>query len=305
MNDKPSRPTMAQLRALVAVAAHGSYSEAALETDQSQSTLSHAIQDLERNLGARLLERGRSGAKLTTLGTRVLEHARDAVQSLEALEQEVALETGSLRGTVRVMSYRSLATHVLPGALQRFRALYPGVTIDLQDGGRVDRFIPDYLHQDAIDVGLLDVPTESSDLLEFDLVRDEYVLVSSDSIPVPRTWADIQKHPYIMGDGTCTRRIRQHWDSFDCPLIPAFSVSEDGVILSMVAQGLGISVMPSLAAHPLPPGVRVGSLPVPLERRLGLAVTRRKMTIPAIRAFVETVLQHVEQHPLESPLQRH
>jgi DNA-binding transcriptional LysR family regulator len=304
MTEKPSKPTLPQLRALIAVATHGSYSLAALETDQSQSTLSHAIQDLERTLGARLLERGRMGARLTPLGLRTLHHARDALTSLEALEQEVMLERGGLLGLIRVMAYRSLGTHLLPGAVQSFRAQHPGVNLELHDGGRGDRAIDECLHRDTIDVGLLDIPTDTGDLLEFEVARDEYLLLTHESAPVPRTWAEIQTQPYIQGDSICTRYVRQHWDAFGCPLRPAFTVTEDSVILGMVAQNLGITVMPSLAAFPLPAGVRASPLPVPLERRLGLAVTRRKMTVPAIRAFVETVLQHVAAHPLETPPMR-
>ena len=299
MQRKPARPTLLQLRALTAIAAHGSYSAAALETDSSQSTLSHAIQDLERNLGAKLLERGRMGAKLTALGQRVVEHARDAITSLEALEQEVMLERGGLTGTIRMMSYRSLATHLLPGAVQIFQRQHPKVSLEFlseaPDAGRIEDFVRD----GRADIGLLELPDVGGDLMEFELTRDQYVLLSSSAKPAPRTWSEIQAQPFITDGDVCSRALRTHWHANGLTLIGAYTVQSDSAILGMVAQGLGISVMPSLAAQPVLAGVRVSAIPVPLERRLGIVVTRRKLRVPAIRAFVDTVRGYAASHPLE------
>ena len=82
-----SRVTLSQLRTFVTVVETGTYSEAALELGTAQSTLSHAINELERTLGKKLLERGRHGATPTAFGQAILEHAHDALNALEALEQ--------------------------------------------------------------------------------------------------------------------------------------------------------------------------------------------------------------------------
>ena len=299
MQRKPARPTLLQLRALTAIALHGSYSAAALETDSSQSTLSHAIQDLERNLGATLLERGRMGAKLTPLGWRVVEHARDAITSLEALEQEVMLETSGLSGTIRMMSYRSLATHLLPGAVQVFQVQHPKVSLEFLSEASEFGGIEEYVRDGRADIGLLELPNVGGDLMEFELTRDQYVLLSSAAKPAPRTWSEIQAQPFITDGDVCSKALRAHWNANGLTLVGAYTVQSDSAILGMVAQGLGISVMPSLAAQPVLAGVRVSAIPVPLERRLGIVVTRRKLRVPAIRAFVDTVRAFAESHPLE------
>lgn len=299
MQRKPARPTLLQLRALTAIALHGSYSAAALETDSSQSTLSHAIQDLERNLGATLLERGRMGAKLTALGQRVVEHARDAITSLEALEQEVMLETSGLTGTIRMMSYRSLATHLLPGAVQVFQKQHPNVSLEFMSEAPEFGGIEEYVRDGRADLGLLELPNIGGDLLEFELARDQYVLLSSSAQPAPTTWGEIQAQPFIHDGGICSKALRTHWSANGLTLVGAYTVQSDSAILGMVAQGLGISVMPSLAAQPVLAGVRVSAIPAPLERRLGIVVTRRKLRVPAIRAFVDTVRGYAASHPLE------
>jgi DNA-binding transcriptional LysR family regulator len=291
------RPSLAQLRALVAIAQYGSFSAAALEIDTSQSALSHAIRELEETLGARVLERGRLGAKLTPLGTRVLAHARDAMTSLEALEQEAMLERGGLRGTVRITSLRSLGTHFLPSAIREFRSRYPEVKLQFVDEPRPHHLIDLAVRDGEVDVGLMELPC-NADLLEFELGRDEYALLTSSALPAPsiESWADFSAHTIIVDD-ECNRRVFQH--HYPTALGNGLRITEDSVILGMVAGGLGISVMPMLAASPIPNGVRVQPLPEPLERRLGLAVTRRRMTVPAVRAFVENLRDYATRHPLE------
>ena len=287
--------TLTQLRALLAVVEHGTYSAAALELDQSQSTLSHAVAELERALGAKLLERGRHGATPTTLGLRVLKHAREALTAVEALEQEAMLERQGLTGTIRVISLRSIATHLLPPVLHRFRLEHPGVQFELLEEGPEDDRMDAAVRDGRADVGLLDLPT-NDDLLEFELARDEYVLLwpHEPKRTRPPTWADIAAKPYIACDSGCMRHLRAHWAEHGLRLEGEYRIRQDSVIVSMVAQGLGISVLPTLAIHPLPAGVTAYPLPAPLERRLGIAVTRRKMTVPAIRAFVQALRDEVE-----------
>jgi DNA-binding transcriptional LysR family regulator len=288
------RPSLAQLRALVVIAQHGSFSAAALESDGSQSALSHAIRELEEILGARVLERGRLGARLTPLGERVLLHARDALSSVEALEQEAMLERGGLRGTVRVVSLRSLGTHFLPRALAQFRRDYPQVGIEFVNEPRPHHAMEHLVRDGRVDVALQEL-RDAPDLLEYELGRDEYALLSSSDQRVA-SWAELVAQTVIV-DVECSQRVfAEH-----SPLEPKNTVQimEDSVILGMVAGGLGVSVMPLLAAAPLPEGVYAQPLPDPLERRLGVVVTRRRLTVPVVRAFVEHLRAYAARHGLQ------
>jgi DNA-binding transcriptional LysR family regulator len=288
-----SRVTLTQLRALVAIAQHGSYSQAALETMQSQSTLSHAINELEKSFGAKLFERGRQGAKLTSLGQRTLEHAQNAIEASSAFEQEIAITKNNLSAHIRIMSIRSAATHILPPIISGFTLRFPKITFEFFDEGDNDHPISDALREGRADIGILETPFQNDGLLEFEIATDEYLLLERDN-PKGRThptWASVSDKPFILCVGGCNKRIRQHWETHVGPLEPTLRIHEDSVILGMVAQGLGISVLPRLAIEPLPLGVRATPLPTPLERRISLAVTRRQLKTPAIREFVASVRQ--------------
>ena len=128
-----SRIKISQLRALVAVALHGNLSEAALHLELSQSAVSHAIASLEQELGVLLLSRGRHGALLTPVGERVISHARSVLQLLEAVVKEANLEKGLHGGQVRIASFRSVATNVLPAVIARFRIHFPEITVAITE----------------------------------------------------------------------------------------------------------------------------------------------------------------------------
>jgi DNA-binding transcriptional LysR family regulator len=291
-----SKITLTQLRALVSIAQHGSYSEAALETMQSQSTLSHAISELERGLDTKIFERGRRGASLTELGKRLLEHAQNVVYSVEALEQEVQLEQAGLSGTVKIMSFRSAATFILPPIISSFMERFPSINFEFLEEGDTENPVEEAVRSGRADIGILESPFNYDGLISFELARDEYLLLESSKRRAARTWQDLQKQPFILCVGGCITHVRQHWEQHGINLEPAFRIRDDSVVLGMVAQGLGISIMPRLAIEPLPAGIRASPLPTPLERIMSVVVTRRKLRQPAIREFTQAIRNAVGQN---------
>ena len=83
---------ISQLQVLVTIGQCGSFSDAALQLDMSQSAVSRAIASLENELNVPLFVRGRMGAKLTTIGERVVTHAQQILELRESIEYEVNLE---------------------------------------------------------------------------------------------------------------------------------------------------------------------------------------------------------------------
>jgi DNA-binding transcriptional LysR family regulator len=285
-----SRVTLAQLRAFVSVAMHGSYSEAALVTLQSQSTLSHAIQELERSLEAQVFERGRRGASLTELGKRLLEHAKHALEGVDALEQEAWLTKKGMKGKIRIMSIRSAATFLLPPIMSGFIERFPGVTFELLEEGDDDNPIEEAVRSGYADVGILESPHNGDGLVGFELYRDDYLLLESKKRRAVKSWQEMQKQPFILVTGGCTRHLREHWEnSGGVRLEPAFRIREDSVALGMVGQGMGVSILPRLAVEPLPSDVRASLLPTPLERVMSVVYTRRKLRQPVVREFVAAI----------------
>lgn len=286
-----ARVTISQLRTLLKICETGSYSEAALELNQSQSTLSHAIVELEHILGKRVLERGRQGAKPTPFGMRILSHARNALSAIEALEQEAQLERDGLKVTLKIATIRSLGSHVLPGVIRDFQLEHPGVQFELLDYDGGDELIPVSVLDGTADIGLVQLMQAAPpELLEWEIARDEYVVVwKDDKRSLTPSWTELRATPFIRNLSSCGKQLQAHLHEINQELEPAFNVGDDGVVVSMVNHGLGFSIMPALAVHPLPNGVISFPLPDPLIRRLGVMTSRAKSVTPAVKAFIEAM----------------
>jgi DNA-binding transcriptional LysR family regulator len=280
---------LSQLRAVVAVANHGNFSEAALELNLSQSAISHAIATLEKELGVPLFARGRYGAVLTPAGEQILHHARQALQHLEMMQKAANLQKGLQGGQVRIASFRSVASRLLPKVIAKFRQRCPEVTVTI-----IER--PDYLdvertlREGRADIGITYLPT-SDEFEAWEIVRDEYVALLPPTASVRRTritWEDLAAYPLVLLPCLpCGRNLHNHVMTLAPSLNTASEIQEDSTIVSMVVQGLGAAILPRLAAEPIPKELHVYSLPVPVERVIGVAALSDALHVPAVFAFLD------------------
>lgn len=279
---------ISQLKVLVTIGQCGSFSDAAILLDMSQSAVSRAIASLENELDVPLLVRGRLGAKLTTIGERVVAHAQQILDLRESIEYEVNLEKALYNGRLRIASFRSAATHLLPSKIASFQRAYPRVEVSL------DEFDPAGVEQALLsgeaDLGLLPLPRSDS-FTTWEIARDEYVVLlpkTNHGKVTPITWDDLSTRSFILLNyAECTTAVKEHWSRWQQPLKVAYNVKEDSTIVSMVAQGLGAAILPRLAAMPIPDTVESRPLPVPLERVIGIAILANVPPSPAVTRFLE------------------
>ncbi|NEQ55675.1 MAG: LysR family transcriptional regulator [Leptolyngbya sp. SIO3F4] len=280
---------ISQLKVLVTIGQCGSFSDAALQLDVSQSAVSRAIASLENELKVPLLVRGRLGAKLTTVGERVVIHAQQILDLRESIEYEVNLEKALYNSRLRIASFRSAATHLLPPKIAEFQRSYPRVDVSL------DEFDPSGVEQalrtGSADLGLLPLP-RSEDFITWEITRDEYVVLlpKKEKITTKITWDELSHRSFILLNyAECTTAVKEHWSRWQQPLKVAYNVKEDSTIVSMVAQGLGAAILPRLAAMPIPETVESRPLPVPLERVIGVAILANVPPAPAVTRFLEVL----------------
>ena len=281
---------LSQLRAIVAVAEVGNFSEAALLLRLTQSTVSHSIASLEEELGVPLFVRGRHGATPTPAGERISHYAREVLQLIDLMQQEAQSQRSLKGGQVRIAAFRSVATHVLPAALSQFHSQFPEVATTIVECG-VHTDIEQILRDGRADIGFTYLPT-SDEFEAWEILRDEYVVLfppSTQTIPHPLTWEELANLPLILPpeDQPCEIELYKHFDTFAPSLNIAHKINQDSTIVSMVMQGLGVGILPLLAAEPLPSGIQVESLPVPFERIIGVIVLANALHVPAVFAFLE------------------
>jgi DNA-binding transcriptional LysR family regulator len=289
---KESGIKLSQLRALVLVAERNNFSEAALELGVSQSAVSHAIATLEEELGIVLLSRGRHGANLTPVGERITKHAKDMLELLGSITKEALMSKGLKGGEVRIASFRSVATHVLPEIIARFRSEFPGISVTIvEHRGYED--VEEALREGRADIGFTCIPT-TAEFEAWELMRDEYLLLLPPMWHPPKTpitWEELATYPMIMpieGD-YCSVLIREHFAKLKQHINAIYEIQEDSTIIGMVAQGLGATIMARMAAEPLPPEIKIYHLPVPLERVIQVVILAESLHPPAVFAFLNTL----------------
>ncbi|MCU0533273.1 MAG: LysR family transcriptional regulator [Hydrococcus sp. Prado102] len=284
---------ISQIQALVAVAEYGKFSEAALELDLSQPAISHAIATLEEELGVLLFARGRHGAVVTPAGERIVCHARQILDRIEMMYKEANLHKGLHGGQVRIASFRSVATYVLPFVIAKFQQEFPEVSISL-----IERFsyqdVEQCLHDGKVDIGITYLPT-SNNFEAWEILQDEYIalLPPSANLKAPQiSWEDLAAYSCVWLPALpCGRNLHESLKILAPTLPVAYDIQEESTIVNMVKQGLGAAILPRLAAEPIPKKIKVYSLPVPLYRTIGVATLAEAFHIPPVFAFLEIFKQ--------------
>lgn len=280
------------LKALVAVAERGSFTGAAVALAISQSSLSHAIADLEQQLGASLFVRGRRGAQLTEAGRRVLVHARQALASLESIRVEADGIRGALSGRLRIGSIPSATVDLLPKAMAQFARRHPGVDLVLlEEPSQGMQQLVEWLGNGTIDVALLETPVSGAEVVP--LIQDELCAIVSSRSPLAGhkqlSVRELAKEPFILSRYSTERLIHAAYAREGLAPAIRFELQDLGTLVSMVREGLGISIVPKVA-FPVPPtGVSLISVSPRIRRQLGHAVNPLYRPSPAAEAFVEAL----------------
>ncbi len=287
----PNKIKLSQLRALVAIAECGNFSEAALKLDVTQSTISHAIATLEDELGVTLLQRGRHGARLTPVGDRITDHARDVLSLLDTIGSEANQARGVQGGNLRIASFRSVATHVLPGAIARLHRRYPTIAISVHEMDEVHQ-LKQALFKGEVDLCVAETINDD-DVETLHIFDDDYVALLPPGYR-PKTGTltvdDMRQMPIIgSSHSSCGLRIRTVLGAQEHPLEIAYCIRHDSSMVAMVQQGLGIAILPRLAAEPVPPDVQIVSMPFPISRPIGATILKDALHTPALYAFLDAL----------------
>ena len=240
------------------VATRGSFSEAAVALSFTQPAISQQIARLERQLGTRLLARDARGVTLTPAGEVLLRHAEAVLAQLRAAEAEVRSVAGVERPRLRVGAFPSAAASIMPPALAALRAAHPSADVGM-------RVVEAPQALDALRTGELDVAMLlDSELTPLEVpVGVEAVAVLDDPLLVALPYshplagrasvalADLRDEEWMVCgiDGTCTDSnvvLRACDEAGFAPRI-GFESDDYSAVQGMVASGMGVALIPSLA----------------------------------------------------------
>jgi LysR family hydrogen peroxide-inducible transcriptional activator len=248
-------PTLRQLQYLKLLAQTGSFSRAAEAAFVTQPTLSAGIQELEKILGAPMVDRSRSGVILTAAGAEAVSRAGTILAQAEDLVQACRSAGQPLEGRLRLGVIPTIAPFLLPAALPVLRKRHPKLRLFLRED-MTQRLIAD-LKAGALDITLIALPYDVSGL-EWAHVSHDALLAAFPaghplaSTPTVATGALDAETLILLEDGHC---LRDHALAA-CGLGPQKPTHEEGfaatslaTLVQMVGSGLGVSLLPAMAVE--------------------------------------------------------
>lgn len=275
-------------RAFVTTVEYGSFTKAAEILNYSQSGISRMIGDLESEWRVTLLERNKSGVKLTSDGLKLLPHAKAICAEFEKLQMQVDELSGLQSGIIRIGTFSSVATHWLPNIIREFQKDYPGIDYELLLGDYTE--IEEWIATGRVDCGFLRLPTHpefETIFLHRDNLRvilpEDHPLAESDKFPVEALCSD----PFMLLEKGAKAEISEIFERNNLTPKVHFTTWDDYAIMSMVESGLGISILPELILKRIPYRIVSKELDVPAYRNIGLALRSQKTASLAVKRFLE------------------
>ncbi len=280
--------TFSQYIALKTLIETGSFSETGMKLNLTQSTISHAINNLEKEFDITLIHRHRNNIKLTSEGEILFEYIHTILQQQEQLENEIAKLKNLVSGTLHIGVIPSVSLTLIPKVLAYFEEYHPNLHIRLIDGD-YDQ-IEEWLQTGVIDLGFLVNPVPKK-FACIPLFQDALVCIMSEMHPLAKqAQLDIQQlkdERWIMPKRNIDRDVNQLLFQNDIRPVIAYEIAVDQVILSMVNANLGISVLPETLLQFSPKTLVKKHFTTPYLRSVGIAYNREGQLSSSAKKFIE------------------
>ena len=286
----------ARCRAFLAAAETGSFSRAAEVLRYTPSGVNQLVSALEKEVGFSLFSRSTKGVALTANGQLLLPVIREILHQEDRLFELSAQMNGLLIGTVTIAAYSSIATHWLPAVIRAFQQDYPHVEIKLMEG--IWQEVSQWLEERTADIGFLsyqeNMPFEWIPLAEdpmLALLPRNHPLAGADCYPLKRCEQDSFIMPALGCDDDVEALFRHYG------IVPKirFTTMENFSAMSMVEQGLGISIMNQLITE----GHICNVVKLPLaptaQITMGAALHSRVDASPAVKMFLKYAVRMLTQ----------
>jgi molybdate transport repressor ModE-like protein len=285
------------MRLLVEVGRGGSVSAAARAVGIGQPSASEHLRILEGAAGQRLVERNGRGSRLTEAGETLALHAAQALQTLDAGEEELRRLAGLESGTIHIGASTTPGIYLLPDTLGCFRRDHPNVTVEVEiasSGEMLDRLLAGRLQLALVG----EVETDERVLLE-PFLADEIVGVAKPGLLALRDGrarkADLARQTLLVRErSSSTRRVTERALA-DAGVWPGrvWELDSSEAIKRAAREGLGISFLSRYAvAEEIERGelerFRLAGSPA-LERKLYVARLPRRPLSPSERGFLATL----------------
>lgn len=262
-----------KLKAFLAAEKCKSFSAAASEFSYTPSALSHMMDSLEAELGVKLFHRTHTGVEATEAGLQLKKYFCALIDAEQQLYEAAGVLSASSVVTLRIGTYHSIASQLLPELLNGFKQQYPHIKASI----RIGDTLRTWLEEDLADIILSDVCPDGA-VKWYPLLEEEYVaVVPSDCFPGRRSIRreELYAFPFIQ---TNESKLHSYFDSTQFAEIIQLESIEDTTTVSLVKERIGVAVLPHLVMKKRIRGVRILTLEPTITRSLGIAVKAGKLS---------------------------
>jgi LysR family hydrogen peroxide-inducible transcriptional activator len=242
--------TLRQLRYLTALARHRHFGRAAEDCAVTQPALSMQVRELEREVGAELVERRPGDIALTDTGLEVTARAEQILIATRDLV-DFARHRAVLSGPLRLGIIPTLAPYILPRVLPKLQVDYPQLRLEVRE--TQTKMLLDELRRGALDAVMLALPAEDADVETLPLFTDAFLLaVPAGEAAKTRTRVNIedvdQRRLILLEEGHCLRDQALAFCGTARRDAPAsLGATSLATVMQMVANGYGVTLLPQVA----------------------------------------------------------
>lgn len=297
-----------RLSVFVEVERRRSFSAAADALSYTQSAVSHHIGRLELELGVRLIDRGPRSFELTPAGATLLVHAERILAAIGDAEADVEAAAGKSPRRVRLGSFQTAGSTIVAEAIALARSADPALQLSLIEGEAADTL--ERLRAGEIDLGVVfddpGRPLRDADIMFHELTTDRMLLALCSDHPAavgdPVELATLHDEAWIEGAGAetpCTLILLDACERTGFQPTVAFNSGDFRVVLRLVAVGVGVALVPELAADRLPEGVVLRTLAGdPLHRRIRAVTSREREQSSASQSMLDALRTTARRLPM-------
>lgn len=276
----------------------GSFSKAAEAMGYSQSAMSQMISSLENEMSIKLVNRFRTGTKLTLEGEELYPQIEKLIYQYNSVLEKTNEIKGLETGTIRMGTLASISAHWLPGLLKEFQEKYPGVEFVIHQGDYTS--IYEWIKTGAIDFGFVNPKAVSG--IETIILKEGAMLAvlpqnhplgEKDVIPLEL----LAEEPFILLEEGHYYEPLEAFQSVGISPNIKYTIHDDYAIMTMVEAGLGVSILAELVLHRTNYKIRLCATEPGISRTIAIGYKDRSSLPIACKRFIGLLRSHLDELP--------
>ncbi len=288
-----------KFKAFLAAVDMGSLTAAAAELGYTQAGLTNMMNSLENELGIGLLIRSKTGVRLSAAGRRLLPDIRAFVEAADRLTDTTERIRSASSSSIRVGAYSSVARHWLPPILAEFRRICPDTDVSVAMGG--NKGIHDFVRSGELDCAFVSCHPSLRHGLDWISVKKDPLLavlpkgypLEGDTFPV----SNFSNEEFLMPSLGFDLDIMPVFNSQEQKVSPhiRYTNLDDAALVSMVAHGLGLTMLSELVMRSMNEDVQVVPISPPGYREIGIVTSDRRKNDKMLKRFISCAQETLAQ----------